>query len=208
VTEPGAVPNVFGFGATIELEPLDDPARDDSTNLCVLKSHCSRELANVSLVVSYLDIPDLTSISRAYPQLAPLTSDPILHRNRLRLTAPSRLAHSLFGTSPGGILLRPSVGELFQRGVMKGFGFERRWRAGGYFYSPRVRAGLLRFFEGRLTDNRWYPSTRALSDCTVAMLRTSFPLSSAAVFSPRIPVCSSPHIPSLGGPISTVPLRV
>jgi len=89
-------------------------------------------------LVSYLDIPDLTSLSRASPQLAILTSDPILHSNRLRLTAPSRVAHSLFGTSPNGILFRPSVGELLQRGVMKGLGIERRWRTGGYFYSPRV----------------------------------------------------------------------
>ncbi|KAF9647433.1 hypothetical protein BDM02DRAFT_3145869 [Thelephora ganbajun] len=89
-------------------------------------------------ILSYLDIPDLTSLSRASPQLVVLTSDPILHRNRLRLTAPSRVAHSLFGTSPNGILLRPSVGELLQRGVMKGLGIERRWRTGGYFYSPRM----------------------------------------------------------------------
>jgi len=89
-------------------------------------------------ILSYLDIPDLTSISRAFPQLAVLASDPILHRNRLRLTAPSRVAHSLFGTSPSGILLRPSVGELLQRGIMKGLGIERRWRTGGYFYNPRM----------------------------------------------------------------------
>jgi len=89
-------------------------------------------------ILSYLDIPDLTSLSRATPQLAVLTSDPILHRDRLRLTAPSRVAHSLFGASPGGVLLRPNVGELLQRGVMKGLGIERRWRTGAYFYSPRM----------------------------------------------------------------------
>lgn len=106
--------------------------------MCVLKLQCFRRLTRVPLAVSYLDIPDLTSLSRASPQLAALTSDPILHRNRLRLTAPSRVAHSLFGTSSGGILLRPSVGELLQRGIIKGLGIERRWRTGGYFYSPRV----------------------------------------------------------------------
>lgn len=100
-------------------------------------------ITNVSLAVSYLDIPDLISLSRVSPQLSVLTSDPILHRNRLRLTAPSRVAHSLFGTSPTGILLRPSVGELLQRGVMKGLGIERRWRTGGYFYSPSVSVGFL-----------------------------------------------------------------
>lgn len=89
-------------------------------------------------ILSYLDIPDLTSLSRTSPQLASLTSDPILHRDRLRLTAPSRVAHSLFGTSANGILLRPTVGELLQRGIMKGLGIERRWRTGGYFYSPRM----------------------------------------------------------------------
>ena len=114
--------------------------------MCVLRLQRSREPANTSFVVSYLDIPDLTSLSRASPRLAALTSDPILHRDRLRLTAPSRVAHSLFGMSPGGILLRPSVGELLQRGVMKGFGIERRWRTGGYFYSPRVCVGVSLFF--------------------------------------------------------------
>ena len=100
-------------------------------------------MTNVSPVVSYLDIPDLTSLSRVFPQLTVLTSDPILHRNRLRLTAPSRVSHSLFGTSPTGILFRPSVGELLQRGVMRGLGIERRWRTGGYCYSPRVSLGHL-----------------------------------------------------------------
>lgn len=89
-------------------------------------------------ILSYLDIPDLISLAQAFPQLAVLTSDPILHRNRLRLTAPSRVAHLLFGTGPSGILLRPDVRELFQRGVIKGLGIERLWRTGGYFYSPRM----------------------------------------------------------------------
>jgi len=176
--------------------------------MCVLNSQCFCELTTVSLAVSYVDIPDLTSLSRASPQLAPLTSDPILHRNRLRLTAPSRVAHSLFGTSPNGTLLRPSVGELLQRGVMKGLGLERRWRTGGYFYSPRVCVELPRSTEGLLTDSRWYLSTRTLLDYTVFMHRTSSPSSSGAAFSPRIPVLLDPNIPSLGDPTSTVALKV
>ena len=94
---------------------------------------------NTPLAVAYLDIPDLVSLSRASPQLTALTSDPILHRDRLRFTAPSRVAHSLFGTSPSGVFLRPDVGELLQRGIMKGLGIERQWRSGEYFYSQRVR---------------------------------------------------------------------
>jgi len=176
--------------------------------MCVLNSRCFWELTSVSPAVSYLDIPDLTSLSRASPQLAPLTSDPVLHRDRLRLTAPSRVAHSLFGTSPNGILLRPSVGELLQRNVMKGLGLERRWRTGGYFYSPRVRVGLPRSLEGRLTHNRWYPSTRALLDYTVSMHRISSPPSSGAVSNPRIPVRLGPNIPSPGDSTSTAALKV
>ena len=176
--------------------------------MCVLNSQCLWKLTSVSLAVSYLDIPDLTSLSRASPQLAPLTSDPILHRNRLRLTAPSRVAHSLFGTSPNGILFRPSVGELLQRGVMKGLGLERRWRTGGYFYSPRVCVGLPRYIEGRLTDNRWSPSTRVLLECTVFMRRISSPPSSGAISSPRLPVRLDPHTPSLGDLKSTAAPKV
>jgi len=176
--------------------------------MCVLKSQRSREPANASFVVSYLDIPDLTSLSRASPQLAALTSDPILHRDRLRLTAPSRVAHSLFGMSSGGILLRPSVGELLQRGVMKGLGIERRWRTGGYFYSPRVCVGLPRFFEGRLNDNRWYPSTRTLLGYTASMLKISFLLSSAVVSSPQVPERLLPHIQPPGGPTFMASQRV
>ena len=156
--------------------------------MCVPKLRCFWKLTEVSLAVSYLDIPDLASLSRASPQLTVLTSDPILHRNRLRLIAPSRVAHSLFGTGPGGILLRPSVGELLQRGVMKGLGIERRWRTGSYFYGPRVCAGPPCSIEGRLTDHRWHPSTRTLLNCAVSMLRTSSPLSSEAVDIPQIPV--------------------
>lgn len=165
--------------------------------MCVLKSKCSREPVNIPFLVSYLDIPDLVSLSRASPRLTVLTSDPILHRDRLRLTAPSRVAHSLFGTNLNGVLFRPSVRELLQRGVMKGLGIERRWRAGGYFYNPRVRIGLPRSFESRLTDDRWYPFMRTLLGYIASMLRTSSPLSSEAIFSPRIPAPLSLHIQSL-----------
>jgi len=69
------------------------------------------------------------------PSLSGLASDPVLHRNRVRIIAPSRVQHSLFGTSLHGIILRPTVGDLVQRGVMRGLGIERRWRTGAYFYS-------------------------------------------------------------------------
>ncbi|KAF5385070.1 hypothetical protein D9615_001256 [Tricholomella constricta] len=86
-------------------------------------------------IFSYLDLPDLAALAQASPILAALAADPILHRNRVRIVAPSRVKHSLFGSSPHGIAFRPTVGELIHRGVMRGFGIERRWRMGAYFYS-------------------------------------------------------------------------
>jgi hypothetical protein len=90
-------------------------------------------------LVSYLDLPDLTLLaalgSRA---LASLTADPVLHFQRLWVISPSRLNHHLFGRSKEGLFLRPSVGELVRRGVMRGLGMERRWRMGIYFYSSDV----------------------------------------------------------------------
>ncbi|KAI6120642.1 hypothetical protein EDD16DRAFT_1692105 [Pisolithus croceorrhizus] len=87
-------------------------------------------------IFSFLDLPDLAALARADRQLASLAADPVLHSTRLRVTAPSRVDHSLFGRSPQGIFLRPTVQELVQRGVMRGLHIERRWRMGGYLYSP------------------------------------------------------------------------
>ncbi|KXN88816.1 hypothetical protein AN958_06685 [Leucoagaricus sp. SymC.cos] len=86
-------------------------------------------------VCSYLDLPDLAALAQAVPSLTTITSDPILHLQRLRIVYPSRVNHSLFGTSPEGHGFRPSVGDLVHRGVMRGLNIERRWRMGAYFYS-------------------------------------------------------------------------
>jgi hypothetical protein len=91
-------------------------------------------------LVSFLDLPDLAALSHVSPSLAKLCSDPVLHRFRLLVVAPSRLSHSLFGQSPQGLALRPTVSDLVNRGVLRGLGIVRRWRAGSYFYSPHVRA--------------------------------------------------------------------
>ncbi|KAI6135558.1 hypothetical protein F5141DRAFT_995598 [Pisolithus sp. B1] len=87
-------------------------------------------------IFSFLDLPDLAALARAIRQLASLAADPVLHSTRLRVITPSRVDHSLFGRSPQGIFLRPTVQELVQRGVMRGLHIERRWRMGGYLYSP------------------------------------------------------------------------
>ena len=68
-----------------------------------------------------------------------LTTDPVLHTYRLRIVSPSRVNHKLFGLSPQGHTLRPTLVDLVHRGVIKGLGIERRWRMGGYFYSLNVR---------------------------------------------------------------------
>lgn len=86
-------------------------------------------------ILSYLDLPDLAVLSEVMPTLNPLTSDPVLHKYRLSIVSPSRINHFLFGTTPQGHALRPTVGDLVQRGVIRGLGIERRWRAGNYFYS-------------------------------------------------------------------------
>jgi hypothetical protein len=90
-------------------------------------------------VFSYLDLPDLAVLSQLSPVLARLASDPALHNNRLRVVSPARVKHDLFGVSPRGDALRPSVGDLVHRGVMRGLAIERRWRAGTYFHSHLVR---------------------------------------------------------------------
>ncbi|KAJ6469637.1 hypothetical protein C8R47DRAFT_1150356 [Mycena vitilis] len=89
----------------------------------------------VLYIFSFLDLPDLAILSRLSPVLARLTSDEALHNNRLRVICPARVEHDLFAVGPHGHVLRPSVGDLVHRGVMRGLAIERRWRAGTYFYS-------------------------------------------------------------------------
>jgi len=86
-------------------------------------------------ILSFLDLPDLAILARVVPALMHLTTDPVLHTYRLRIVSPSRLNHKLFGVSPQGHTLRPTLVDLVHRGVIKGLGIERRWRMGGYFYS-------------------------------------------------------------------------
>jgi len=86
-------------------------------------------------IFSYLDLPDIACLSRLSPYLGRLASDPALHRVRILVVAPSRVSHSLFALGPQGVAFRPTVGDLVQRGVMRGPGIERKWRAGLYFYS-------------------------------------------------------------------------
>jgi len=88
-------------------------------------------------IFSFLDLPDLAVLARLSPMLSHLASDPILHKNRLRFVTPSRVQHSLFGRSPQGNALRPTIGDLVHRGVIRGLGMERRWRMGIYFYTQR-----------------------------------------------------------------------
>ncbi|KAI0778963.1 hypothetical protein BD413DRAFT_513124 [Trametes elegans] len=89
-------------------------------------------------ILSFLDLPDLTCLARAYPELSQLVEDPLLHRERLRVVAPSRVSHSLFGRSPSGVPLRPTVPDLVHRGIMRGMGVERRYRAGMYFHTTSM----------------------------------------------------------------------
>ncbi|KIJ22044.1 hypothetical protein PAXINDRAFT_165348 [Paxillus involutus ATCC 200175] len=89
-------------------------------------------------ILSFLDIPDLASLSHVSKCLPPLTADPVLHHTRLTVVAPSRVNHSLFGRSSEGILLRPTLPELVHRGVMRGLQIERRLRTGAYLYSPHA----------------------------------------------------------------------
>ncbi|KAJ7170205.1 hypothetical protein C8R46DRAFT_896150 [Mycena filopes] len=86
-------------------------------------------------IFSFLDLPDLDVLRTLSPLLARLADDPALHNNRLRVTSPARVEHDLFGLGPRGDVLRPSVGDLVHRGVMRGLAIERRWRAGTYFHS-------------------------------------------------------------------------
>ena len=93
-------------------------------------------------LVSYLDLPELLSLSRTSWNLRTLATDPILHRKRILVVAPSRVGHSLFAQGVAGPI-RPTVPDLVQRNVLRGLQIERRWRMGAYLYSAQV--GILVF---------------------------------------------------------------
>ncbi|KAL0572919.1 hypothetical protein V5O48_009032 [Marasmius crinis-equi] len=82
-------------------------------------------------IFEYLDLPDLAALSKVSPRLAGIASDPALHKNRLKIVAPSRVKHSLFNVQG----LRPTIPDLVRRGVVRGLGIERRWRDGLYLYT-------------------------------------------------------------------------
>ncbi|KAG1754921.1 uncharacterized protein EDB91DRAFT_1042655 [Suillus paluster] len=88
-------------------------------------------------ILSFLDLPDLATLSKLHGYLALLSSDPVLHLIRLRVVAPSRVNHSLFARNPHGILLRPTIMDLVHRHVIRGHNIERRLRMGLYIYTER-----------------------------------------------------------------------
>jgi len=96
-------------------------------------------------IFSYLDLPDLAALVQASPVLASLAFDPVLHRNRLKITAPARVRHSLFRVGPNGIPLRPTIGDLVHRDIIRGLSIERRWRTGLCFNS---RSSVLLYESG------------------------------------------------------------
>jgi len=96
--------------------------------------------------VSYLDFPELALVAQVAPSLVPLTNDPVMHNYRLRIVYPSRVQHNLFAKGPLGDYLRPTVGDLVHRGVMKGLAIERQWRMGTYFYSLNVSTHVSRAY--------------------------------------------------------------
>jgi hypothetical protein len=102
-------------------------------------------------ILSFLDIPDLDALSLVLPSLVPLTADPILHKQRLTIISPSRINHDLFGVSPAGHALRPTIADLCRRGVIKGLNIERRWRMGAYFYSLN---SILQYENGKALSRR------------------------------------------------------
>lgn len=120
------------------------------------------ELTKCWSQVSFLDLPDLEALTRASQALAALTSDPVLHQQRLQIVSPSRVNHGLFRTSPEGHALRPTVGDLVHRGVIQGLGIERRWRMGSYLYTLTVSCED--FSAGRVTTA--HPALCSLSSST------------------------------------------
>ena len=103
---------------------------------------CVKACSPYDVAVSFLDLPDLASLAEAYPALVPLVNDPILNHERLWIVAPSRVSHSLFGTSSAGLPFRPTFPDLVHRGIIRGLGIERRWRDGLYVSSSLVRVVL------------------------------------------------------------------
>lgn len=85
--------------------------------------------------MSYLDLPELAAVGILSKRLRRFATDLTLHRIRLLVVTPCRLEYFL---SERGTLLRPSIAELAQRGIMRGLFVERRWRAGSYLYSAQV----------------------------------------------------------------------
>lgn len=125
--------------------------------------------------MSYLDLPDPSAISHVFPSLNQLVFDPVLHHTRLRIVAPSRVHHALFGI-PG----RPGVVELVQRGVIRGLpGIERRWRDGEYMYSPQVRSlysyiSHVEQLTNQLQSVSLYNMSRKLALCAVRQRLTTY----------------------------------
>ncbi len=122
-------------------------------------------MTDAHMSVSFLDLPDLSSLTEAYPELACLVADPVLNHERLWVVGPSRVSHSLFGASIAGVPFRPTVPELVHRGIIRGMGIERRWRDGLYIYSSLVRlrkpvSGLPALTMPYMDTSRWSHSTR------------------------------------------------
>jgi len=128
-------------------------------------------------ILSFLDLPDLTDVSRAYPELAPLTEDPLLHHTPLHVVAPSRVSHLLFGHSTTGVPLRPTVADLVHRGIMRGLGIEWKWRAGMYFYSQH----MVKQYETSLRLQRTHAA-----DVVASSLRRRSSASLSKVYSARV----------------------
>ena len=128
--------------------------------------------------VSYLDVPELSTLASMCHYLASLAADPILQRTRLLVIAPSRISHSLFAIGPEGSPLRPTISDLIRRGVMKGLDIERRWRAGLYLYSSLARILSSFMLCPALTGtlHSLWPITRNPSSCNAVTRQMSYPL--------------------------------
>lgn len=74
--------------------------------------------------------------------------DPILHSQRLTIVVPARLKHFLFSTNTHGVPFRPTIGDLAQRGVIRGLNVEQRWRMGQYIYTTNVSTYSLMCVQG------------------------------------------------------------
>ena len=111
-------------------------------------------------------------MARLSPLYAALASDPLLQRTRLLVVAPARVDHSLFGEGPTGVMLRPTVPDLVNRGVLRGLNLERRWRMGLYFGSQAVRQSLHQVFTLTFSHSQ-SASTRPASSSRAGTRRTS-----------------------------------